>query len=323
MRAEGTRLESEGTGVVSRRAQVVLWLAAVVVGAFAGSSAGQGPPGGAPPGFDKAIAAKEKHADKWLDKPGVVGVGVGVNKAGKAVIQVYKLKDDDEDIPSEVDGVAVEQVQSGRFDPRALPTDRWPRPVPIGVSSGLAGVATGTLGARVTDGTHVYALSNNHVFAGVNTGEHRGPDHRSRAPTTVARTRRPHRHARRLPGDRLQRRQQPHGRRDRPDDSGDVGTATPPDGYGAPSTIPTAATIGMGVQKYGRTTGFQLGPVQDVNFAVDVCYFAFGGVLLPGLRGALRQPDRRRGRVVQRAGGFRLADGHAGWESAGRAPLRR
>ena len=31
--------------------------------------------------------------------------------------------------------------------------------MPIGVSSGLAGVATGTLGVRVTDGTNVYALS--------------------------------------------------------------------------------------------------------------------------------------------------------------------
>ena len=41
--------------------------------------------------------------------------------------------------------------------------------MPIGVSSGLADFATGTLGARVTDGTNVYALSNNHVFAGVNT----------------------------------------------------------------------------------------------------------------------------------------------------------
>src|SRR5262249_4588196 len=99
----------------------------------------------------------------------VVGVGVGENRAGKAVLNVYKVKDDDEGIPSDVDGVAVAQVASGRFDPRALPSDRWPRPVPIGVSSGLADFATGPLGARVTDGTNVYALSNNHVFAGINT----------------------------------------------------------------------------------------------------------------------------------------------------------
>ncbi len=42
--------------------------------------------------------------------------------------------------------------------------------MPIGVSSGAQGFATGTLGARVTDGTNVYALSNNHVFASINSG---------------------------------------------------------------------------------------------------------------------------------------------------------
>jgi len=52
---------------------------------------------------------------------------------------------------------------------RSLPTDRFPHPVPIGVSGGLSGVATGTLGARVSDATNVYILSNNHVLAGVNT----------------------------------------------------------------------------------------------------------------------------------------------------------
>ena len=40
-----------------------------------------------------------------------------------------------------------------------------------------------------------------------------------------------------------------------------VGTSTPPDGYGAPSAITTPAFIGQPVQKYGRTTGFQLGTV--------------------------------------------------------------
>ena len=38
----------------------------------------------------------------------------------------------------------------------------------------------------------------------------------------------------------------------------------------------------MGVQKYGRTTGFQLGAVQDVNFSVDVCYIALGEFCFPG-----------------------------------------
>ena len=266
---------------VARRAQVVLGLVVLVVLALA-SSPSQGAPSAKPPDFDKAAAAVEKHADKWLDKPGVVGVGVGVNKAGKAVVHVYKLKDADEDIPSDVDGVAVEQIQSGRFDPRALPTDRWPRPVPIGVSSGLADFATGTLGARVTDGTNVYALSNNHVFAGVNTAsvgdaitqpgvEDGGSDPADRIATLAD-----YQAIDFIGGDNIM------DAAIAVTSAGNVGTATPPDGYGAPSTIPAAASIGMGVQKYGRTTGFQLGAVADINFSVDVCYFALGEFCFPG-----------------------------------------
>ena len=77
-----------------RRAQVVLGLAALVGAAFAASSAGQGPPGGSPPGLDNAIAAKQKHAERLLDQPGVAGIGVGLNPAGKPVILIYKEKAD-------------------------------------------------------------------------------------------------------------------------------------------------------------------------------------------------------------------------------------
>ena len=126
----------------------MLWLAALVAAAFVSSSMGQGPPAGSPPGLDKAIAAKQKHAQRILDKPGVVGIGVGLNPAGTAVIEIYKDKDDVPDLPDSLDGVAVESVTTGVIAPRSLPTDRFPHPVPIGVSGGLSGVATGTLGAR-------------------------------------------------------------------------------------------------------------------------------------------------------------------------------
>ena len=104
-----------------------------------------------------------------LDKPGVVGIGVGLNTAGKPVIQIFKERTTSQHLPDSLDGVPVESLTTGPDRGRALPTDRFPRPVPIGVSSGFAVFATGTLGARVTNGTNVYALSNNHVFAGVNT----------------------------------------------------------------------------------------------------------------------------------------------------------
>jgi titin len=64
----------------------------------------------------------------------------------------------------------------------------------------------------------------------------------------------------------------------------DVGIATPADGYGAPSPATTAATLGLPVQKYGRTTGLQLGSVAGTNISVDVCYIAIGDFCLQEAR---------------------------------------
>ncbi len=59
---------------------------------------------------------------------------------------------------------------SGGGDTENLdPTSRFNRPVPIGVSTGHPAITAGTIGARVTDGVNVYALSNNHVYADENT----------------------------------------------------------------------------------------------------------------------------------------------------------
>ena len=253
------------------RIRTALLLSALGAVALASSSTGQGPPGGSPPGLAVANAVKERNAQRLLDKPGVVGVGVGVNRAGKAVIEIYKEKDDVADVPSSLEGVDVESVVTGIIEARA-PTDRFPRPVPIGVSSGLAGVATGTLGARVTDGTNVYALSNNHVFAGINTASIGDPIIQ---PGDVD--------GGSDPGDRIgtlytYQTIDFNGGNNTMDaalaltTAANTGTATPSDGYGTPSNVTTTATIGMAVQKYGRTTGFQLGSVAATNVSVDVCY---------------------------------------------------
>jgi S1-C subfamily serine protease len=70
-------------------------------------------------------------------------------------------------IPATLGGVHVQTIVTGMIVARSA-TIRYDRPVPIGVSAGLADFATGTLGARVSNGSTVYALSNNHVVAGVN-----------------------------------------------------------------------------------------------------------------------------------------------------------
>src|SRR5262245_55176204 len=264
------RLEREAG--VFRRAQAVFWLAALIAGAFVTASAGQGPPGGSPPGLDNAIAAKEKHAQKMLDKPGVAGIGVTLNKQGKPVIEIYKERDDVPDLPDSLDGVAVESVTTGLIEPRSLPTDHFPRPVPIGVSGGLSGVATGTLGVRVTDGTNVYVLSNNHVLAGVNTANIGDPIIQPGDADGGS-----------DPGDRIAtlaayQTIDFNGGTNTMDAAialssvTDLGASTPDDGYGAPSAVTTPAFIGQAVQKYGRTTGLQLGNVAALDVSVDVCY---------------------------------------------------
>ena len=264
---------------------MVLALALVVGAALSASSAGQGPPGGTPPGLEKAVAAKQKHAERLLDKPGVAGVAVGLNAAGKPVIRIYKEKKDVEDLPDELEGVSVDSVTTGVIQPYDhAPTHRFPRPVPIGVSAGLSGVATGTLGARVSDGTNTYALSNNHVFAGINSASIGDP---IISPGDVD--------GGSDPGDRIGTlaAYEPidfEGGTNTMDAAialtspADVGTATPSDGYGNPSSVTASASLGLAVQKYGRTTALQPGSVAGTSVSVDVCYIAFGEFCLQEAR---------------------------------------
>ncbi len=282
MRAEGSVSKKRG-GVV-RRAQIVVWLGALLAAVLVSSSSGQGPPP-SPPGLDRAIAAKEKHAERLLDKPGVAGVAVALNPAGRPVIEIYKETSDVSELPDELDGVPVESTTTGVIEPYDhLPTHRFPRPVPIGVSAGLSGVATGTIGVRVSNGTQTYALSNNHVFAGVNTASigdpiispgdaDGGSDPADRIGTLAA-----------------YQTIDFNGGTNTMDaaialtSTANVGAATPTDGYGLPSPITTSAALGLPVQKYGRTTGLQPGNVAGTNISVDVCYIAFGDFCLQEAR---------------------------------------
>lgn len=154
-------------------------------------------------------------------------------------------------------------------------TDRWPREVPIGISTGNANeCSAGTIGARVTDGTNVYALSNNHVYAQENdaaigeevlqpglydTGciydpdNHLGTLHNfielkfdgsnNLVDAAIA-----------LSSTEL------------------LGNATPSDGYGIPMAATANAELYMAVQKYGRTTQLTNGTITGINASVWVSY---------------------------------------------------
>ncbi len=55
-------------------------------------------------------------------------------------------------------------------------------------------------------------------------------------------------------------------------DADNVGFASPDSAYGAPTSNSVAATVGLAVKKFGRTTGYTQGEVDAINVTVDVGY---------------------------------------------------
>ena len=152
------------------------------------------------------------------------------------------------------------------------PTARFDRPVPIGVSTGHPDITAGTIGARVTDGTNVYALSNNHVYADENLasigdnvlqpGAYDGGVDPADAIGTLSR----------YVSIRFDGSNNVVDAAIALSSSGILLNSTPDDGYGVPSTATTPAAIGLAVQKYGRTTGLTHGSVEAINVTVNVGY---------------------------------------------------
>jgi hypothetical protein len=236
--------------------------------------------------FEAALSLQSQVTDAWLSRDGVVGTAIGVDGSGHAVLKVYLASPGIVAFPRFVADVEVRPEVTGRFmalpmdvDAESVdPTASFPRPVPIGVSTGHGDVTAGTIGARVTDGDQIFALSNNHIFAANNGGQ---------------------------AGDNLLQPGVVDGGRD-PDDvigtlfdyepihfcralvcemnlidaavalttADDVGSETPEGGYGSPARWTIDAKLGMSVQKYGRTTGYTVGEVSGLNATIDVGYAA-------------------------------------------------
>ena len=100
--------------------------------------------------------------------PDVVGTGVGIGLDGLPVIKVFTKRAGVRGIPEWLESIPVHVEVTGMVVALSDPTAKFPRPVPIGVSTGHPDITAGTIGCRVTDGTNVYALSNNHVYANQN-----------------------------------------------------------------------------------------------------------------------------------------------------------
>ncbi|MFC2011101.1 PKD domain-containing protein [Chloroflexota bacterium] len=237
------------------------------------------PPEGSPPGLERAMAAQEAHTGRLLGIPGVVGTGVGLNPDGKAAVKIFTEKAGVSRLPKSLDNIPVEVLVTGKFYAQNDPTDWQERPVPIGVSAGHPEVTAGTIGARVIDAVgNVYALSNNHVLANENDA---------------------------IPGDSTLQPGTIDGGTDPADKIGELydfeelkydgsvntmdaaiaisseallDNKTLPDGYGVPGPYNpnVQASIGLPVQKYGRTTGLTHGTIDAINVYTSVCYESRG-----------------------------------------------
>ena len=249
------------------------------------------PPPDGPPGLQRAIEVKERHAEALLGVPGVVGAAVGHNGNSNPAIIIFTAIPGVRGLPTSLEGVPVIVQVSGIFfaqpkpekkgngkppkdeEPALTPRDRWLRPVPIDVSTGHPDITAGTIGARVVDDSgNVYALSNNHIYANENEASI---------------------------GDAVI---QPGTYDDGISPVDDIGTlfayvaidfdgginvvdaaiasttttllgnSTPSDGYGTPKLTLADAYINMKVKKYGRTTGQTKGRVYATNATIDVHY---------------------------------------------------
>lgn len=247
------------------------------------------------PDLGQAIAAQQRHTPELMARPGVVGTAVGLTAAGQPAVLVLTEGPAVAGIPRTLDGVPVEVHVTGAISALGhrpghgdgsgagsggstlRPTDRWPRPVPIGVSTGNAGsCSAGTIGARVKDASgNVLALSNNHVYALENaaapgsevlqpglydTGCAYNPNNvlgnLSAYVPIVFSTSASNEIDAAIASST----------------TGNLGNSTPPNGYGTPRNGTVAPTLNQAVQKYGRTTSLTKGRIVGVNATIDVRY---------------------------------------------------
>jgi hypothetical protein len=274
------------TGVRHRARFVITVLVVAVLAGF--SSQGAEATGSAEIG--RAIAAQQRHTPALLNIQGIVGSGVGLDAAGDAVVRIFVAAPGLTNLPADLDGVPVEVVVTGRFLALCDKQSRCDRPVPIGISTGHPDITAGTLGARVTDGTNVFALSNNHVYAksnNANLGDSAlqpGPFDGGKNPADKI-------------GELFDFEPINMSGTDNLMDAAivitstdDIGTSTPADGYGSLSGDVIACDEGcanlldLSVQKYGRTTGLTTGNVTEVNVTVDVCFDVRGVVCFASAR---------------------------------------
>ncbi len=242
-----------------------------------------------------AISVHQRHSHELMADRNVVGTAVGLTANGQPAIKVFTRSEAIMKIPTNLEGLPVEVEVTGPFHalgaadkeaaPEAVrvptnPRVTFPRPVPIGVSTGNQNdCSAGTIGARVIDSEgNVYALSNNHVYALENNAP---PDSNILQPG-LADTRCRVRDDRVIgtltsfvPIEFSTSAENTVDAAIAISDRSLLGNATPKNGYGTPksATVPVSSDLlGQKVQKYGETTRLTKGQVTEINATVTVEY---------------------------------------------------
>lgn len=240
-----------------------------------GAELARGGTPGPPQELGPALAAQKRHGPALMRLEGVVGHGVGIGSDGEAGITVYTLRPDVAGIPSRLDGVPVRTVTTGMF---VAGTTERVRPAPNGYSVGHPDITAGTLGAVVQGADDVcYVLSNNHVLANSNDAAlgdaalQPGPTDGGSDPEDAIGTLSAF---------------EPiafDGSENTIDaaiaevfEPDSVTGSTPQSAYGAPGSSIQEDTVGLAVQKFGRTTALTEGTVSEVNVTANVCYACSG-----------------------------------------------
>lgn len=236
----------------------------------------------------EALRVQSLHSTDLLNIAGVVGTAIGADEDGHPVLQILTSVPNVLGLPLTLDGLDTEVEVIGPVwalghapwadseeTTASNPRSRFPRPVPIGVSTGQPDVTAGTIAARVTNGSEIFALSNNHVYADRNAAKigdnilQPGRADGGSAPDAIGTLSdfEPLRFCQLLVC---------------PDNKIDaaialttaenLGTATPENGYGQPQAKTIAAKLNQEVQKFGRTTGHTHGRITGINATITVNY---------------------------------------------------
>lgn len=227
------------------------------------------------PRLRAAMRVQNQHTRALMRKEGVVGTAARLNDAGEGVVVIYALSAEHArraDLPERLSDTKVEVRVTGLITPRDLNNPQTKeRPAPNGFSVGHEDITAGTIGARVKDGSgNVYILSNNHVLANSNAGSigdailQPGPYDGGTASDQI--------------GTLADYQPISFSSNNQMDaaialvDGSDLLGATPSYAYGAPSTSTRNPSVGMAVQKFGRTTGHTNGTIQATNVTISVCF---------------------------------------------------